>query len=47
TSTYPQSVNGTPTTRNQTVVFQLQLRTLGEAKVASSVAGIFGGDVAR
>ncbi len=47
TSTYPQNVNGTPTTRNQTVVFQLQLRTLGEAKVASSVAGIFGGDVAR
>ncbi|MDB5641017.1 MAG: LPS-assembly protein LptD [Hyphomicrobiales bacterium] len=47
TSTFPQSVNGTPTTRNQTVVFQLQLRTLGEAKVASSVAGLFGGDVAH
>ncbi len=47
TSTFPQSVSGTPSTRNQTVIFQLQLRTLGEAKVASSVAGLFGGDIAH
>ena len=47
TSTYPQSVSGTPTTRNQTLVFQLQLRTLGEAKVSSSVAGLFGNEATR
>lgn len=47
TSVYPQTVTGTPTTRNQTVVFQLQLRTLGEAKVSSSVAGLFGNDVSH
>ena len=42
TSTYPQ--NSTATTRNQTLVFQLVLRTLGEARVSTSVAGLFGND---
>lgn len=42
TSTYPQ--NSTASTRNQTIVFQLVLRTLGEARVSTSVAGLFGGD---
>jgi LPS-assembly protein len=46
-SNFPQSVAGTPTTRSQTIIFQLQLRTLGEAKVASSVSGLFGGDIAH
>ena len=43
TSTYPQNT-AAPTTRNQTVVFQLVLRTLGQAKVSTSVSALTGTD---
>ena len=46
-STFPQNAVGTPTTRSQTIMFQLQLRTLGEAKVATSLSGLLGGDIAH
>ena len=39
TSTYPQNTTA-PTSRNQTVVFQLVLRTLGQAKVSTSVSAL-------
>ena len=42
TSTYPQNSNAA--TRNQTLIFQLVLRTLGEARVSTSVSGLFGND---
>ncbi len=44
TSTFPQSLNGAPTTRNQTVLLQLQLRTLGEARLSTSLSGLMGQD---
>ena len=43
TSTYPQNTTAA-TTRNQTVVFQLILRTLGQAKVSTSVSALTGTD---
>ena len=43
TSTYPQNTTAA-TTRNQTVVFQLVLRTLGQAKVSTSVSALTGSD---
>ena len=46
-STFQQNAVGTPTTRSQTIMFQLQLRTLGEAKVATSLSGLLGGDIAH
>ncbi len=38
TSLYPQGVSGVSTQRNQTVLVQLQLRTLGDARISSSVS---------
>ena len=43
TSTYPQNSTA-PTTRNQTIIVQLILRTLGQAKVSSSIANLLGSD---
>jgi hypothetical protein len=41
-STYSQPVALTPTTRDQTLLVQLTLRTLGEVKASGDVAGLFG-----
>lgn len=43
TSTYPQNTTA-PTNRNQTIILQLVLRTLGQAKVSSSIANLVGSD---
>lgn len=40
TSVYQDNVGGTGPTRNQTVLFQLQLRTLGDTRIASSLANV-------
>jgi LPS-assembly protein len=44
TSTYPPNATATTNTRNQTILFQLVLRTLGQAKISTSVAGLTGTD---
>jgi LPS-assembly protein len=43
TSTYSQPVALTPSTRDETILVQLTLRTLGEIKASSDVSGMFGG----
>jgi LPS-assembly protein len=43
TSTYPQNTTAA-TTRNQTIILQLVLRTLGQAKVSTSVSALTGTD---
>jgi LPS-assembly protein len=43
TSTYPQNSTAA-STRNQTIILQLVLRTLGQAKVSSSIANLLGSD---
>lgn len=42
-STYSQPVALTPVTRDETVLVQLTLRTLGEVKAATDVTGLLGG----
>ncbi len=44
TSTYPPNATAATNTRNQTILFQLVLRTLGQAKISTSVAGLTGTD---
>lgn len=44
TSIAPQGVSGATSSRNQTVLVQLQLRTLGDARISSSVANLVGQD---
>jgi LPS-assembly protein len=43
-SSYSQPVALTPITRDQTILVQLTLRTLGEVKASTSVTGLVGGD---
>jgi LPS-assembly protein len=43
TSTYPQNTTAA-STRNQTIILQLVLRTLGQAKVSTSVSALTGTD---
>ena len=42
-SSYSQPVALTPVTRDETILVQLTLRTLGEVKVNSDVTGLLGG----
>jgi LPS-assembly protein len=42
-SSYSQPVALTPTTRDQTILVQLTLRTLGEVKASTDVSGLLGG----
>jgi LPS-assembly protein len=42
-STYSQPIALTPVTRDQTILVQLTLRTLGEIKAGTDVSGLFGG----
>jgi LPS-assembly protein len=42
-STYSQPVALTPATRDETILVQLTLRTLGEIKASSDVSGLLGG----